>query len=284
MLPCAYNVSRLTMKFLLFLTIVFAQICNAHQETVTIAILAKDKAHTLALYLRCIEQQTWPKKQTNLYIRTNNNNDQTVCILRRWLTQVEHLYREIYFDDTDVPEAVQQFKQHEWNTIRFKVLGKIRQDSVIWAHKKGSHYFVADCDNFIKPHVIETLLKTKLPIIAPLLKKDNSAYYSNYHAATDVNGYFLGTPLYYMILNQEVKGVIEVPVVHCTYLISKEVLPFMCYDDATYRYEYVIFSDNARKQGIPQYIDNRQIYGRITMAEDNESLSHEPWLAEVLSY
>ena len=46
-------------------------------EFVTIAILAKDKAHTLPLYLACIEAQTWPKKNTYLYIRTNNNNDET---------------------------------------------------------------------------------------------------------------------------------------------------------------------------------------------------------------
>ena len=47
---------------------------NKPTEFVTIAILAKDKAHTLPLYLQCIEQQTWPAQQTYLYIRTNNNN------------------------------------------------------------------------------------------------------------------------------------------------------------------------------------------------------------------
>src|SRR5579872_6045160 len=50
-------------------------------EYITIAILAKDKAHTLPLYLDCIEAQTWPKSNTYLYIRTNNNNDNTAQVL-----------------------------------------------------------------------------------------------------------------------------------------------------------------------------------------------------------
>ena len=135
---------------------------------ITIAILAKDKAHTLPFYLSCIEQQTWPKKQTYLYIRTNNNTDDTRDILLSWVNKVKNLYAKIYFDDTDVPEKIEQFKQHEWNGIRFKVLGKIRQDSVNWALKNHSHYFVIDCDNFILPDTIECLMKTNLPIIAPI--------------------------------------------------------------------------------------------------------------------
>src|SRR5581483_3289577 len=89
---------------------------HAH-DYVTIAILAKDKAHTLPFYLACIEKQTWPKKQTYLYIRTNNNTDDTRTILRDWATKVEKEYAHIYFDDADVPEKVEQYKQHEWNGI-----------------------------------------------------------------------------------------------------------------------------------------------------------------------
>src|SRR5262249_21251959 len=61
---------------------------HAPLENVTIAILAKDKAHTLPLYLTCLEKQTWPKEKTNLYIRTNNNNDNTVQILKEWVEKV----------------------------------------------------------------------------------------------------------------------------------------------------------------------------------------------------
>lgn len=246
-------------------------------EYVTIAILAKDKAHTLPLYLACIENQTWPKCNTNLYIRTNNNNDNTAQVLREWVDKVGHEYAKIYFDDTDVDEPIQQFKQHEWNYTRFRILGKIRQDSVDWAYKNNSHYFVADCDNFICPHTIQAMLKTNISIVAPLLRCPMQKYYSNYHEAIDHNGYYHPSVFYYDILDQKVRGIIEVPVVHCTYFIRHEVLDKMCYDDESARYEYVIFSDVARKQHIPQYIDNREVYGYISFAESVDEFEKEEY-------
>lgn len=254
-------------------------------DTVTIAILAKDKEHVLPEYLQCIENQTWPKNKTNIYIRTNNNTDNTVAVLKNWVDRVKDQYLEIFFDASNVQEQVQEYKQHEWNSVRFKVLGKIREDSVRWAQSRGSHYFVADCDNFIKRDVIQTLIDTHLPIVAPFLRQDEAATsYSNYHSHIDNNGYFVGEPMYYQIFRQEVKGLIDVPVVHCTYLIRKEYLPLMSYDDDSYRYEYVIFSDNARKFGVQQYLDNRTTYGRITMAEDKETFVNEPWYHELATY
>lgn len=259
----------------------FMSAIDTSDECVTIAILAKDKAHTLPLYLQCIENQTWPASQTYLYIRTNNNNDNTVEVLREWVARVGKNYADIYFDDTDVAEPVEQFGQHEWNYMRFKVLGKIRQDSVNWALEHDSHYFVIDCDNFIFPETLESLVNSNQPIIAPFLYCKEKPFYSNYHYAIDPNGYYENSPLYWDVLEQRVKGLIDVPVVHCTYFIQKNVLDKLTYDDESWRYEYVIFSDSARKNNIPQYFDNRKIYGYISFAETQEEFEKEA-LAEVL--
>lgn len=250
---------------------------NKPVECVTVAILAKDKAHVLPFYLKCLEAQTWPKSKTYLYIRTNNNNDETATILRDWVARVGKKYAKISFDDADVEEQVQQYGQHEWNGIRFKVLGKIRQDSVDWAIKNKSHYFVVDCDNFICPDTLSSLMKTHVPIVAPFLRcyDPGRYFYSNYHAAIDENGYYKGSDLYYDILEQRIKGIIEVPVIHCTYFIRYEVLDTIYYDDESWRYEYVIFSDSARKQNIAQYIDNRKTYGYISFAETKQELDQE---------
>lgn len=245
------------------------------RDFVTIAILAKDKAHCLPLYLTCIEKQTWPKENTFIYIRTNDNNDTTAQILFDWISKVGDLYAGFFFDDSDAPLSVKQFVQHEWNCTRFKVLGKIRQESLDWAYNHNSHYFVADCDNFIYPHTVETMVKAYCPIVAPLL--NSYCAYSNFHAAIDANGYHLDAPFYLMLVNQEIKGLVQMPVVHCTYFIRHEVLDKMCYDDESYRFEYVIFSDNARKRGIPQYLDTRDCYGYISFAENSNDLVKEPW-------
>lgn len=251
-----------------------------NQTHITIAILAKDKEHTLPLYLQCIENQTWPKEKTYLYIRTNNNNDNTAQMLHDWVNRVGNEYAKIYFDDSDVDVAVQQFGQHEWNYTRFQVLGAIRQASVDWAYQNNSHYFVADCDNFIFPETVESMMKLNLPIVAPLLRCYSQKYYSNYHDVVDHNGYYTPSVPYYDILNQKIMGIIEVAVVHCTYFIRHELLHKMCYDDESARYEYVIFSDCARKQNIPQYIDNRAIYGYISFAENTQEFEQEEFIQQ----
>ena len=106
--------------------------------------MAKDKAHLLPYYLKTIENQTYPASAIHLYIRTNNNNDDTAKILLGWLNRVGHRYARTVIDVTDVPENVQQYRQHEWNETRFKVLADIRQKSIEYAIANQTHYFVVD--------------------------------------------------------------------------------------------------------------------------------------------
>ena len=75
---------------------------------------------------------------------------------------------------------------------------------------------------------------------------------------------------YMWILNQWVRGLIEVPVVHTTYLIRSDVIEDLNYIDASERHEYVVFSESARRAQIPQYLDNRQVYGYIAFGKDNK--------------
>lgn len=248
----------------------------SYLATVTIAILVKDKGHLLNHYLECIETQTWPKDRTHLYIRTNDNTDQSAEILKNWIERVGDMYLDIFYDDSSIDQKVKNYGQHEWNVHRFKVLGKIRQDSLEWARERNSHYFVADCDNFITPITIESLLNLNLPIVGPMLPRaKNKSLYSNYHYLIDKNGYFKEDPIYYKLLRREIKGIIEVGVIHCTYLINREYVDQLTYIDDTNRYEYVIFSHSARKKQIPQYLDNRLNYGVLTFAETIDEFKNE---------
>ncbi|WP_128894131.1 glycosyltransferase family 2 protein [Longirhabdus pacifica] len=244
-----------------------------HHETdkITIAILAKDKEHLLPYYLQCIENQTYPASKIKLYIRTNNNVDQTANVLKKWINKVAHRYDEIFYDDSDVNAKVEQYKPHEWNALRFQVLGKIRQDSIAWANQKHTHYFTVDCDNFIIPNTLQRMYDTLLPVVGPFMKHDDAtSSYSNYHFATCANGYFVDHPFYYKIQQQEIKGLIQVDVVHCAYFIRHNILQHITYLDNTERHEYVIFSDRLRKRKIKQYIDNRVVYGLITFCTQKE--------------
>jgi hypothetical protein len=149
------------------------------------------------------------------------------------------------------------------------------------------YYFVVDTDNFLFPETLKELVKLDLPIVAPFLryavafaenadtpieaaKREGhmSRYYSNYHDKVDSFGSIIAEENYYKILNQEIKGIIDCMCVHCTYLIKREYLSELTYLEDSDRWEYMVFSNSARDKGIPQYLDNRTIYGVLTLSEN----------------
>ncbi len=241
------------------------------EPKVLIAILAKQKEPSLRLYLECIDALDYPKSAIHLYIRTNNNTDRTEQILRDWIALVGHLYASVEFDATDASANIERYKVHEWNPERFRVLADIRNISLQRAlDRTCDFYFVCDVDNFIRPETLRELVALNLPIVAPLLRSiQPDGPYANYHAEIDALGYYKPCDQYHWILNRWVRGVFEAPVIHCTYLIRADLLPLLNYNDGSDRHEYVVFSDIARKADVPQYIDNRQVYGYITFDADD---------------
>lgn len=240
---------------------------------VLLAILAKQQEPMLPLYLRCIEALDYPKSAIVIYIRTNNNRDRTRQMLADWVERMRPHYAAIEMDATDVAQPVESYGVHEWNPERFAVLAKIRNISLQKTLAHGcAYYFTADVDNFLRPCTLKELVALSLPIVAPLLRSvDTHSRYSNYHADIDQNGYFKDCQQYEWILTQALTGIIELPVVHCTYLIRADVIPRLDYHDGSGRHEYVIFSDCARRQHIPQYYDNRQLYGYLTLEASADS-------------
>ena len=226
-------------------------------------------------FITCLLNQTFPKENIILYIRTNDNTDKSEEILSLFIDEHESKYKSVFYDNTSVSEDLKKYKPHEWNAQRFKILGKIRNDSVKYALEHNAHYFVIDVDNFIVPSTLSEMVPiAHLGVIAPMLVTKTA--YSNYHSSIDKNGYCVTGSEYLKILNKIIKGCIDVPVVHCTYFIANHILDKVSYDDDSYRYEYVVFSDVLRKQNIPQYIDNRKDYGRISFAITKEEFE-EDW-------
>jgi glycosyltransferase involved in cell wall biosynthesis len=246
---------------------------SARQPRVLLAILAKQKERVLPFYLTCIDALDYPKGQIVLHVRTNNNSDATTEILQNWLRRVGDQYAKVEFGSSNVIDRVEEFGVHEWNSTRFKVLAKIRTESMQSAlRNRCDFYFVIDTDNFIQPHTLKSLVDLGLPIVAPLLRHENQTHrYSNFHERVDERGYFVDSEPYDWLLYQRVKGLCQVPVVHCTYLVRSDVIPRLSYSDNTNRHEYVIFSESARRHNVPQYLDNRDVYGCLTMDETPET-------------
>lgn len=254
------------------------------KEKITIAILAKDAENFLDLYLKCIYFQTWPKSLTKLYIRSNNNNDNTINILSSWIEKNKNEYDEIYVNFNNVDENVENYTQHEWNQTRFSVIAKIRQDSINWAKEKNTHYFTCDCDNFIIENTIESLFLSQKEIISPLLisTPHSEEPFTNYHTIISYDGSCTKDKYYIDIVNRKKIGLFEVPIVHCCYFIKNNVLKDMNYIEENQSFEYLVFSKNAREKNIIQYVDNNEYYGYITFSTNKEDLENEIWLKFLL--
>lgn len=242
--------------------------------SIVLAILVKNKGIFLPKYFECILNQTYEKKNIHLYIRTNDNTDDTISEILKFIMNHGDKYKSIYYNDKSINKLLKQYKEHEWNTERFNVLGKIRQDSIEYAISLESDYFVIDCDNFILPNVLEKMYKQReLGVIAPMLTTDNA--YSNYHHKITENGYldinYREEYLDILCRRNEIR-LHELPVVHCTYFISNEILKYIKYMDDTTRHEYIIFSDILRKNNIKQYLDTSEKYGIISFSETKEQL------------
>lgn len=235
-------------------------------EDICVAILLKDKAYCLKLYLNCLYKQTFPKQNIHLYVRTNDNKDNSAEIMKEWLDKHGSEYASVHYDDSSIDSTLTKYKEHEWNSHRFSILAAIRQQSCDYAKERGYHYFTADCDNFLMPDVLSKLYEVRcLGLVGPLL--DTTVRASNVHHCCDRNGYYQECPHYDHIRFKGIKGLIECGVVHCTYLIPKWVLPFIKYDDGTGRYEYVIVAAGLRYGGIKQFYDSRYPNGFLIQNE-----------------
>jgi len=241
---------------------------------VLVTILASQKEDFLPLYLECIESLDYPKSAIVLCIRTYNSTDGTERLLREWVGRAGDLYAGVDFEAEDVETCVKQFGVHEKAT-RSCVLGHIRNISLRRALEHECDFcFVVDVDNFIRPCTLRELVTLNLPFVAPFLRSIMPGNpYSNYHAEIDENGYYKECDQYSWTLNRLVRGVLEMPVIKCTYLVRADVLNDLSYEDGTARHEYVILSGSARKRGIPQYLDNRQIYGYIVEEGNNPHIA-----------
>ena len=244
---------------------------------VLVAIIVKQKERELPLYLNCIDAMAYPKEFIHVYIRTNNNTDQTLPILREWISSKGTAYASVEIDSDDIPVPVERFASHEWNATRFKVLGGIRNTSLQKTFERDCNfYFTCDVDIFLRPNTLRELVATNLPIVAPMVRNvDPGNYYANLFADANEAGYIRDCDQYRWILERRVRGLIEVASVDAVYLVRRDVIPELTYVDGTDRWEFMIFSASARSAGIPQYYDNRQLYGYITHEEGSKAAEHQ---------
>jgi len=234
------------------------------KDTVFLTILARNKAHMLPYYLSCIDKLEYDKQLMTIYINTNNNVDATEEILREWAEKNKKEYKQIIFESHHVKELSEEILSHDWTPQKLKTLGAIRNKSLqIAKDSQLDYYFVVDCDNFIIPSTLKHLVLKRKPIIAPMLTDipNIDSLSANFFGAVNEWGYSQDNQLYWSIFYHIIVGTIEVPLVHCTYLIDLKHVDKLTYDDGTGEYEFIVFSRSARQNDVSQYICNEKLFG-----------------------
>ena len=254
------------------------------QPTVLWAILAKDGERVLKLYLECLLSQDFPLSQIFLYIRTNDNNDSTSEILKEFLADHGKKFLGFHFDESSLNPEIRKYAIHEWNFLRLKIMAQIRQESLDYARAGNfDFYFVSDVDNFIIPPTLKSLISLNKSAVAPLLKmvipetptKYENIYYSTFHEKIDPKrGGFIMTNRLKQIATGEAKGVFEVDLIHCTYLLRREVFEKVNYLFQDDNYEYRNFALSLKDSLIPQFVDATRYYGCLTLSEAIDASSH----------
>ncbi|KAA5597317.1 glycosyltransferase [Blastochloris sulfoviridis] len=244
---------------------------------VLVSIIAGQDEDSLPLYLQCIEALDYPKSSIVLSVLTFGSTDAIERRLHDWAGRIKDQYAGVEFDAGDAGGRVKPFILHERTSSTPRSPGHWRKASFSRAQAHGCDFcFVADADTLMRPCTLRELVALNLPIVAPFLRAVSpDDPYSNYHAEIDANGYFENCDQYSWVLNRRVRGVLEMPVVNGSYLVRADVMEDLAFEDGTARLEYVVLAESARKRSIPQYLDNRQVYGYVLSGKRSAAPSIE---------
>ncbi|XP_029658681.1 glycosyltransferase 25 family member [Formica exsecta] len=247
------------------------------EPTVLIAILVRNKAHTLPYFLSLLERQDYPKKRICLWIRSDNNVDRSIEILNKWISLEGEKYHSL---NVQLNATSTRFEDERtfanWSPRRFAHVIDLREQALNHARQIWADFiWMLDADVFLtNSSTIRDLVFKGYTVVAPLLRSDG--LYSNFWAGMR-EYYYMRTDLYEPILLREKTGCHNVPMVHSAVLIdlrrydsdrltykSEELIAYNGPED-----DIIIFAIGANKSDVPLFVCN-EIYGFIMVPLENE--------------
>ncbi|XP_012279221.1 glycosyltransferase 25 family member [Orussus abietinus] len=273
--------------FLLITCFLSAASCTraVKQPTVLVAVLARNKAHTLPYFLTLLQQLDYPKDRVSLWIRSDNNVDATAEILRIWLDEKGRNYHSVDVEIDNESNGIQGEKGiADWPLERFNHVINLREEALNYGRRIWADYvFMLDADAFpTNPKSLQLLTGKNQTIVAPLLKSDGM--YSNFWAGMTSDYYYLRTNRYKPILNRDETGCFDVPMVHTAVLIDlrkaeSDLLTYQSENLEDYdgpKDDIITFAVGANKSGIPLHVCNDEVYGYVMVPLENQgTIGHD---------
>jgi len=261
--------------------------CSLKQPTVFISILVRNKAHTLPYFLSLLENQTYPKSRIILYLRSDNNQDETLAVLDTWLSKIVpmHEYHDIIKDLRECKNADclldGETSPVGWSDTRFEHIMDLRQKSLDMARfSLADFYFSLDADVFLtNSRTLQELVSKEKLVVAPMLP--SIGLYSNFWGGMSETFYYERTEDYRKILDRKMVGCFEVPMVHTGVLMDlrhseSDLLAFLPENIPSYpgpRDDIIVFALSASLRDIPMHVCNDHHYGAVMIPlEDDQEL------------
>ncbi|CAB3365137.1 Hypothetical predicted protein [Cloeon dipterum] len=219
----------------------------------------------------------------SLWIRSDHNEDNTLKILRLWLSSVERLYHSINTElrSSNPKRFIDESSPTQWSPLRFDHLIKLKEEALVYArHAWADFIWFLDADVLLtNMDTLKDMVARDLTVSSPMLRSDG--LYSNFWCGMTESFYYKRTEDYKPILQLERIGCFEVPMVHTAVLINlrhqaSQNLTFVASKVPYYsgpKDDIITFALAAKHFGVPLHICNEASYGYFTLPlEENQSL------------
>lgn len=246
---------------------------SSTDKEIFVGALIRDYNQTLPLFLRTIENQDYNKKSITLQFNFCSDNEAFTTskdIVSNWVAKHGNQYKKITLADN-----TSQFNDAATESARRLLYGQIKESYLKNAMSGDfSHCMILSSENFIEPRTLKTLMGKDKPIIAPLLRAVPQAHdpYRNFFVDVTDTGYFKLHPDYFPIANREILGTFKLPCVQGVYLIQANVLDKLSFINDFTEWEFITFSNNARKNDVDQYLTNEREFGFLLHFADEENV------------
>ncbi|KAK2144058.1 hypothetical protein LSH36_790g01064 [Paralvinella palmiformis] len=124
---------------------------DRRHATVMVALLVRNKAHTLPYFLNYLERLDYPKDRMALWIRADHNIDNSLAILAKWIQHTGSAYN--WIDYQKFNNGIGYTNEEgpcDWTYQRFHNVINLRQEALDAARRVWADYlFFTDSDNIL---------------------------------------------------------------------------------------------------------------------------------------
>ena len=213
----------------------------------------------------------------NLWLIDNEFNSNNIYTLKNNSKNYNSIIEFSNYTELDNNISKQNLKYRKQSFINFK-------------NSDYDYYFTVDISHIIdNSNVIKDLIIQDKDLIVPLLTQENTRF-RNFWTDIDINGYYKTSNFYNKILDQEKKGLYNIPYFYNTCLISNNLINNLdienIYSNNLWTEDDIDMAicNNLRKWECPIYINCSSIYGKIIKTENAEKYWYNSFISDIFDF